>query len=545
MAYDNPYVNESLRKTYGQTGQPMTAEQIAQLLYQVGFRGDALVLFTGLGKRESGYFPQTHGTEADPSKYTGDMGLFGINSVNAQSLKNAGIIQNNSDLLDPVTNAKAAFFLSQGGKNLSPWGGSKNGWVPGGDPYYGVNMTAARTAVTNAQNSGLLGQDWSSGGASMGITGTQQPTADASGGPMTLPPDAVIVQTDSGMFATFDVGGAKVSYAIKWWDGSVNTAGKQVVRISDAEYRAQGYVDVGDAEELRGMGMEFGNYRDFYNHIVDTVMAPGNPARNDPAVMAVLAEYAGRPNMTMQEFQNKLQATPWYQQHTTSQLEWNGLAEAEKQKRRDQAVSTITNIWWQYGGQNLDANDPRIANYIEDVASGKLGTGAFTELVKKQALADGESPWSREVRNEEEERRQRGVDVENTAQRVKDLARRWGVQLSMGSATDWATRITSKQASDADALQAFQDQAKVLYPMLPAGMEVATAASPWIDTYNRVMESNVDLFDPKVQAALTSGAKPWEFEQELKRSDQWRETKNGRDSLYSAASSIGHLMGFN
>src|SRR3954471_19168517 len=100
----------------------LSAEQVAQIAAQAGFSGRELVYMVAIAKRESGYDPAAHRSDSDKSKLLGDRGLFQINSANDQTLIKAGIIKNRSDLLDPVTNAKAAFYLSGGGKNLQPWG---------------------------------------------------------------------------------------------------------------------------------------------------------------------------------------------------------------------------------------------------------------------------------------------------------------------------------------------------------------------------------------------------------------------------------------
>lgn len=534
------------RKTYGQ-GNALTSEQVAQILYQVGFRGDDLVYFTGIAMRETGNQPGTHGTNSDPSRLTGDLGLFGMNYINDTPGAKAAVgYSSRADWFNPVVNAKLAYYVSKGGRDKSAWRGSAGGYSNNGDPYYGVNMTAARKAVDNATAQGLLGKDWTSGGSSASSSGGQGVSNTSSGtsssGPFTLPSDAQLFQTDMGIFAVFDVGGTKISYGVNWWDGSVTIEPSKLQNISSAQFNAMGAVNGGNAEELRNLG--FGSFSEFFNSILGQVMGYNNPAKNDPEVLRVIAEFAGRPDMTAAELQAKLQATQWYQTHTTSQLEWNGLPDAEKQKRRGETASQMAQVWFQFGGVSIDQSDPRIGNYLEDVASGKMGIGAFTQLVKTQAAGDAESPWSRQMRDEEKARLQNGVDIENTTQRVSDLARRWGVQWNPQTAADWGAKIVSNQASEADVLNELKTQAKILYPWLSGETETMTAARPWLDTYSRVMEKDGDIFNPKVQSALTKGAAPWEFEQELKRTSEWLGTKNAQDSIYSTVGNLGRLMGF-
>lgn len=152
------------RRVYDWTGVKLTREQTAQILYQAGFRGQALVDMVAIAGRESNYRPGIHGTASPKERVSGDRGLFGINYSNDKALMAAGIIHDPKDLFDPVINAKAAYYMSSGGSNLFPWGAMKGGWAAGGDPFYGANRGAAQAAVDNAGQQGLLGRDWQTGG---------------------------------------------------------------------------------------------------------------------------------------------------------------------------------------------------------------------------------------------------------------------------------------------------------------------------------------------------------------------------------------------
>lgn len=372
-------------------------------------------------------------------------------------------------------------------------------------------------------------------------------TTQTTTGPFDLPSDTQLYWVEGvGFFAVYDIGGAYVSYNMPiMGQGGPNIDPSKIQHISGDQWRTMNAVNGGEAEELRGYTSQFGTYKQFVDQILDSVMPASNPARQQADVLRVLAEYAGRPNMSMAELQNKLQSTQWYQDHATSELEWNGLADAEKAKRRDSVASQMVQAWFQFGGVNIDASDPRVANYLEDVASGKMGFGHWTEtVVKAQSVQDPNSPWSRTITEEKKAQKQSGIDIENTAARVRDLARRWGVQWSQGTYQDWATKINSNDASEADVLQALKDQAQVLYAWKPPDVETMSAASPWIETYNRVMEKQADLFDPKIQQALTAGTPVWEFEQGLKKSSDWLTTKNAKSELTSVMSEAGRRMGF-
>lgn len=116
----------------------LSPTELADLLRLVGFEGKSLKLAWAVTMRESRGHPLSHNT----SKYSGDnsYGLFQINmlgSLGADRREKFGI-KSNSELLDPVTNAKAAFYMSAKGTNWGSWG-------LGPDAYDG---TASEPAVT-------------------------------------------------------------------------------------------------------------------------------------------------------------------------------------------------------------------------------------------------------------------------------------------------------------------------------------------------------------------------------------------------------------
>lgn len=530
------------RQIYGM-GQTMSREQIAQVAYQAGFRGQDLINFVGIAWRESAGNFQVRGTDSPPERLTGDFGLWGINAINDTPQARQAVGYTSRDQwLDPLVNAKMAFYLYQQA-GMFPWRGSSSGWTAEGNWQHGVDLAAAATAVTNATNQGLLGQS-----PNVSQNGAAVPTQNGSTGamgPMTLPPDAQLFNNGFTVIAVFDLGGVKIGYDVTWFDGSVRFDPNAVTHVSADQFNQMGVVLAGNAEELRDLSLSYGSYREFFDTIITTVMGANNPARNDPAVLAVLAQYAGRPDMTEAELQGLLRATPWYQQHTQGQLEWNSLSDAERRVRTDNMAARMIDTWFEFTGETVPITDPRIQNYVEQLASGATGYGAWTEgTVKAQATQNAESPWSRQVRQEQESQLQRGIDIENTAQRVRDLARRWGVQYADRQFTEWATSIQSNQMSEADVLELIKDQALVLYPWKDREMETTTAAAPWIQTYERVLEQTASLTNPQVQAALTAGTSAWEFEQQLKRSPGWLETRNARDELFSTVAEAGRRLGF-
>lgn len=154
----------------------LTGEQVAQVGYQAGFRGDSLWRIVAITGRESRWNPGSHNDSGvryptgDP-RNTGDnsWGLAQINTLGnngpviSRILGQLGYNPNNFDqLLDPLVNLRVAYVLSGSGTNWRPWG-----------PYKGVSEltdtdpAAAQQAVARATSEGLLGQP---------LTGDQPPT---------------------------------------------------------------------------------------------------------------------------------------------------------------------------------------------------------------------------------------------------------------------------------------------------------------------------------------------------------------------------------
>nr|MBA3404486.1 hypothetical protein [Gemmatimonadaceae bacterium] len=473
-------------------------------------------------------------SDRSKSLLSGDRGLFQINSVWDQQLIAAGIIRTKSDLFDPAINAKAARYVYQK-QGLYAWGmGSGSaGWTAGGDPFKGTNIEAAKAAVQNAAKNGFIGGDYG-----MSDTGT------TTSGPVSLPSDARLVQNQNGTFAMFQLGtGLWVHYAV----GPDVTGGGRVTKMSNAEFgRAFGKsVDGGSAAELTAVRTSYGSYAKFWDSIVTQVLGQANPATQDPGVRRVIAEFAARPDMSEAELQNKLKATSYWQTRTEGELEWNSLSAAERTSRSADTASRMQQTWFQFAGQQVGANAPEIKASLEAVASGKMSMSQWTEqVVKPKSLALGESPWSRQIRSEGVSQRQRGVDIENTAKNLRDTLHQYGLSWSEDAITRNALAVVDKKKSDKDFLDQVQTAAQAMYPWKDKTLDTATAAEPWIATYNRVMEKQSTVFTPEVAGALQAGQTVNDFEKKLKASAKWRETKNGQEELNNLAANIGQLTGF-
>lgn len=100
----------------------LTASELKDLLSLVGFEGNSLKVAWATVMRESRGHPTSH----NKTSATGDnsYGLFQINMIGdlgAIRREKFGITKD-AELLDPVTNAQAAYYMTGRGTNFSSWG---------------------------------------------------------------------------------------------------------------------------------------------------------------------------------------------------------------------------------------------------------------------------------------------------------------------------------------------------------------------------------------------------------------------------------------
>lgn len=99
----------------------LTGSELKKLLQAVGFEGKALRTAWAVAMKESNGRPLAHNTNVS----TGDnsYGIYQINMIGdlGPTRREKFDLKANADLLDPVTNAKIAYFMTAGGKDWSSW----------------------------------------------------------------------------------------------------------------------------------------------------------------------------------------------------------------------------------------------------------------------------------------------------------------------------------------------------------------------------------------------------------------------------------------
>lgn len=142
---------------------------------------------------------------------------------------------------------------------------------------------------------------------------------------------------------------------------------------------------------------------------------------------------------------------------------------------------------------------------------------------------------------------------------VKSLSQSYGVNLSTQLAYDLVRNLVQGQTDEAGVEQVFKEQAKIMYPHLSekidAGFSPRQIADPYINNTMNILEKSAteaDMFSPYIKEALSyrdangNYVLPTadEHARMLRNKDEWLTTRNGKESLMSAADNILKQMGF-
>lgn len=106
----------------------LAQDELVDVLRAVGFQGQGLKLAWAVAMRESNGRPVAHNDNAR----TGDnsYGVFQINMIGSLGTdrREKFNLAANTDLFDPITNAKVAFHMSKGGTDWGSWGLGPNAY---------------------------------------------------------------------------------------------------------------------------------------------------------------------------------------------------------------------------------------------------------------------------------------------------------------------------------------------------------------------------------------------------------------------------------
>jgi len=121
IAIHEEKIKELQLKKFAEQRTPFTDEELAQMLYAVGFEGKALRVAWAVVKKESNGRPLAFNgnTRTGDSSY----GIFQINMIGGLGVdrREKYDLKTNRELFDPVINAEIAFHMTSEGDNWSSW----------------------------------------------------------------------------------------------------------------------------------------------------------------------------------------------------------------------------------------------------------------------------------------------------------------------------------------------------------------------------------------------------------------------------------------
>jgi hypothetical protein len=180
----------------------------------------------------------------------------------------------------------------------------------------------------------------------------------------------------------------------------------------------------------------------------------------------------------------------------------------------------------------VDLDDATLKNIVNSFARGEIASENLDEVIVRRGTIDFGQPL-------------KGKVAEQMAA-LKQSAAAYGINYN----DDWyRTSVLNilKGKSDVETYnQQIKDLAKSQYPTLAAqidaGYTVQAIASPYISTMSQILELNpgeITLYDDTIRRALTGineqnqpALKPlWQFEQDLRKDERWRYTKNAEQDL--------------
>lgn len=401
-------------------------------------------------------------------------------------------------------------------------------------------------------------------GQSGGSTGGGGATTAAGGGEQQArrgndryPPDGTLFRDGSTYVLRFRLGrGVQIEYEVTDMD-ALRRSGYNTDQARDyrdprnENVQLINYQTAGDASEIGDiLEQGYGTMEEFFDDVIYSQFSPFDPAIRNPEIRRIIAEAMANPELLQSEgwLQAQVQQTTWWAERNDLQREYNSLSPGEQEQRNMQQADLLRQAFFQETGRQISLADPRLMRWARRVASGKMTFGQVTQRIRDIAQRDPESPYSRTLRSEEQNRNEFSVNVENAQEQVRGLAQQWGVELSPATISQWAEDLEMGRRSEADLTQYFRNQARVLYPWMDteSGLTTREAAEPWLQTYGRLMErSDASLFNPDIQAALSAGMSIPEFEQQLRQRPEWLSTSNARDTIGSLMGEVSRTMGFN
>lgn len=545
----------------------MSPAQIAKVAYDAGFRGQALVTAVAVALAESRGNPAAHNPNGEDSR-----GLWQIN-VDPSTSWGRERAKKYGDLFDPVTNARAAFEISQGGENFQPWttfsGASSSGAANShskflDDAQQGVQQLASGVdiEVPTGGGSPAGGQGGDVIAAAAGEITPVGGSLDVGGISVPQVPDEIANLEDDELRDYLEK-----NYGYLAWALSIPQVGDILLDV------ARG--NVTDPDKLFGQLYE----TDWWQGTSAAVRQWDSFVGQDPATakeqvratQQQLKLYASRLGVSVEE--NRL----WQMARDALRFGWVQPGQSIEQSSQvrnalfaEAKRATVSPEQASAGDagaleQGYDAVYARVKKAFEN----RSVPIAWEEETEEQrldritrSLLDGSRTWDSVRASLDAQRPLEPGILTATADTLKALADDFLIPLSDHAARDWSERIARGETTQEAFRSYLQQQATSLFSgnaaiaqALESGMSVRQWADPYVQMAAQTLELNptdVDLNDPRFMEAIhqvdpeSGGGSPMglgEFQRYLRGLPEWRTTKNAVSSASDMVEFLGERMG--
>lgn len=266
--------------------------------------------------------------------------------------------------------------------------------------------------------------------------------------------------------------------------------------------------------------------------------------RSDPELWRLFSN-AKNGQWSATRFQSEFMKTNWYRTRQASIRQWSDLEirdPAEAADKINQRMADLSDRFTQLGVTVNEAT-------LKDVATQSLKF-AWSNNQLQNVLAN----YAQYIPGKT------GGSIAAMETHIKDLAYQYGVSVSDGQIQDWVKNLVSATWTEDNLTDVIRDAAKSKYaglaPQLDTGRTTRDIAGQHIMEMSRLLEmdpNTVSLDDPILAKALQGTVDPktgmavpqtvFEMSQAVRRDNRWLKTKNARDEMFGAATSIGRDMG--
>lgn len=245
------------------------------------------------------------------------------------------------------------------------------------------------------------------------------------------------------------------------------------------------------------------------------------------------------------------QASKWWKTHNDVQKEWAGLAAADKDRLAEQTAYNLAEKWFDLYGEERSAESFIKDGSARKVASGNLIFEKWLGDQQDKAAGIAESPWAREIRNEEIAKGAFESEGENLTEKVWNTARQqFLLPFDKNAASTWAKKIQMNEASEAEFSEYARAQAAGLFPtfgkQIMSGVDPATLLNPYKNLASEELEREVDWHEKVLWDSLTSSeGTPTlsDFTRVVRSQNEWRATSKAANLAADLTTTLGQLFG--